>query len=178
MNTTGWQKVAVLSGVLLGAGGYHVMAGTPSHPTKAIGAQSNTAEEFALDIKFDTNKATLQPGPHNEAEFKKLSQEISNDPNARVEIEGYADSTGLEKGNQQLSAQRAENVRAHLVSQYGISPDRVKASAYGEMKPLASNATPGGQAHNRRVIARIIREPGQGIKINNSATDPGVSKRM
>src|ERR1019366_713056 len=96
---------------------------------------------FPLDIKFDTDKADIKPGQHNDAEFKKLANELNNFPYARVEIEGYADATGPTDFNQKLSEERAQAVRQRFIDHYGIASERIKAVGFGEMKPVSSNAT-------------------------------------
>ena len=39
----------------------------------------------------------------------------------------------------------------------GIDPDRLAAVGYGEQHPVATNATPEGRSHNRRVTILIAR---------------------
>ena len=50
----------------------------------------------------------------------------------------------------QLSKKRAETVRNLLIS-YGVDASRIKASYFGEMKPIADNNTPAGRTKNRRI---------------------------
>lgn len=69
---------------------------------------------------------------------------------SKIVVEGHTDSTGDETKNQILSLNRAESVRAYLVSQ-GIESDKITAVGQGETQPVASNATPDGRANNRRV---------------------------
>jgi OOP family OmpA-OmpF porin len=117
---------------------------------------------FPLDIKFDTNKAEIKSGEHNDAEFKKLSQELNNYPYAKVQIQGYADATGPELFNQKRSEKRAEAVRQRFVSSYGIASGRIESVGFGDTKPVANDATVAGRTENRRVIATIFRlEPGK-----------------
>lgn len=49
-----------------------------------------------------------------------------------------------------LSQERAQAVVNYLVAA-GVSPSRLQAIGEGESNPIASNATPEGQAQNRRV---------------------------
>jgi outer membrane protein OmpA-like peptidoglycan-associated protein len=112
---------------------------------------------FPLDIKFDTDKATIKPGAHNDQEFKKLTDELKNYPYSMVEIEGYTDSSGSSASNQKLSEERAEAVRQRIIQRGGIASNRIKAVGFGETKPAVSNSKAAGRTQNRRVIARIIR---------------------
>jgi outer membrane protein OmpA-like peptidoglycan-associated protein len=57
--------------------------------------------------------------------------------------------------NQTLSEQRANAVRAYLVSQ-NVTPARQTTVGYGESQPLADNSTSDGKAQNRRVEVAIM----------------------
>ena len=74
-----------------------------------------------------------------------------------IVVEGYTDSRGSETANEQLSLKRAEEVRAHLVSQ-GIPPNKITAVGRGEASPVADNNTAEGRANNRRVEIIITPE--------------------
>jgi chemotaxis protein MotB len=49
-----------------------------------------------------------------------------------------------------------------LVDDYGIGPQRLAATGYGEFRPKASNETSEGKAKNRRVELVIIAQGGDG----------------
>ena len=125
MNKRTWHIAGVLGSLLLLA---------------SWSSQAVSPVIFPLDIKFDTDKAIIKPGTHNDREFKKLTQELNNYPYAKVEIEGYTDSTGPTPMNQKLSEARAEAVRQRFIQSEGIPADRIKAVGFGETKPAASNA--------------------------------------
>jgi outer membrane protein OmpA-like peptidoglycan-associated protein len=79
-------------------------------------------------------------------------------PDAKLEIIGYADSSGLEKKNLKLSVARAESVKKYLVRK-GIAIDRILARGQGSANPLGDNKTKTGRALNRRVeIRSVIKE--------------------
>ncbi|MEO8343552.1 MAG: OmpA family protein [Gallionella sp.] len=79
-------------------------------------------------------------------------------PEAKLEIIGYTDSTGSEKKNLKLSATRAESVKKYLVKK-GIAADRIVARGQGSASPVSDNRTKGGRAQNRRVeIRSVIKE--------------------
>ena len=80
---------------------------------------------------------------------------LQADPNLRVEIAGHTDSRGRRSTNQRLSQRRAEAVRDWLV-EHGIDASRLEAVGHGETSPVASNATPEGRAHNRRIELRRL----------------------
>ncbi|WP_287817999.1 OmpA family protein [Idiomarina sp.] len=70
-------------------------------------------------------------------------------------IEGHTDSTGTADYNQQLSLNRANAVRNHLVGS-GVDSRRVTTEGYGESMPVADNDTESGRQLNRRVELRIV----------------------
>ena len=72
-------------------------------------------------------------------------------------VEGHTDSRGSAKMNEELSLQRAEAVRAHLISR-GIPSDKIKAVGIGPARPIASNDTAEGRANNRRVELVVTPE--------------------
>ena len=74
-----------------------------------------------------------------------------------VVVEGHTDNRGGEAANEQLSLKRAEEVRAHLVSQ-GIPPAKITAVGRGEAVPVADNNSAEGRANNRRVELVVTPE--------------------
>ena len=51
--------------------------------------------------------------------------------------------------NQKLSEERAEAVKAYLVS-LGLESSRIETIGYGETKPIKPNSTKNGRIENRR----------------------------
>jgi outer membrane protein OmpA-like peptidoglycan-associated protein len=72
-----------------------------------------------------------------------------------VLIEGHTDADGTESYNQTLSEQRANSVKAYLVTQ-AVTSGRVTTVGYGETQPVADNTTAGGKQLNRRVEVAIM----------------------
>ena len=100
-------------------------------------------------VLFETDKSALLP-----AATVKLN-EVANaltrgNPDANITIEGHTDSQGAKDHNMQLAQQRAESVKAQLVSR-GVAADRIKAVGVGPDRPIADNKSPEGRANNRRV---------------------------
>ncbi len=67
-----------------------------------------------------------------------------------MSIVGHTDSVGSSGSNDQLAQQRASSVMQYLVP-HGIDQSRLSIDAKGQCESVASNATNGGRAENRRV---------------------------
>ncbi|MFP3398519.1 OmpA family protein, partial [Brevibacterium sp. SIMBA_078] len=69
------------------------------------------------------------------------------------------DSRASDSYNQALSQRRVDAVKSVLITEFGITPDRLSAVGYGESKPRASNDTVEGRQLNRRVVAIVEERP-------------------
>lgn len=101
------------------------------------------------DIHFATNKAEILP-ESNET-LQQIGQLLQEHPQLSLLIEGHTDNTGDFDNNMELSKQRAEAVRSHLIDQYGISKERLRSMGQGQTQPISTNDTEEGRAKNRRV---------------------------
>jgi len=103
---------------------------------------------IALNILFDTGKATIKP------ESKSIVDEIYNLLNSnatiKVSIEGHTDNVGDASANKKLSEARAKAVMDALIAK-GIKKERLTSVGWGQEKPVADNRTDEGKAKNRRV---------------------------
>jgi len=99
-------------------------------------------------VLFGSGKSELLPGAQNSLE--KVADALKDQQGNQIEVNGYADSTGTEQKNLQISQDRAEHVRDYLVA-HGVSADNVKAQGFGASQPIADNGTAAGRAMNRRV---------------------------
>ena len=112
-----------------------------------VASQTTDAHIVTHDINFATGSAeiTLASG----AEINRIAGILSGN-SSHYEIAGHTDNTGTPAKNMTLSQQRAESVKAALVSA-GIDASRLTTKGYGDTKPLSPNTTPEGKANNRRV---------------------------
>ena len=106
-----------------------------------------------LEVLFDNDKSIIRPNYYNEVE--SVAKFMSKYGNTTAVIEGHTDSNASDGYNQKLSERRANAVKSLMVDNFGISPDRLSAVGYGELRPRATNATAEGRQLNRRVIAVI-----------------------
>jgi outer membrane protein OmpA-like peptidoglycan-associated protein len=100
------------------------------------------------DVLFDTGRSELKPGATRKLD--QLAQFLAEHPDRRVQIDGFTDSVGTDSYNEELSQQRADAVKAALITR-GISPSRIGTEGYGKAYPVASNNDSGGRQMNRRV---------------------------
>jgi len=101
-----------------------------------------------LDIRFDTDRATLQPDGRKAVE--QITALLKAQPGLNLSIEGHTDDTGTPARNAALSMERAEAVQAILV-QSGIAENRLKVAGYGAARPVSKGAAEADRAANRRV---------------------------
>lgn len=99
------------------------------------------------NLEFDLAKATIRPTSFNTLD--KVANLIVA-KNLSLKLAGHTDSQGSDAYNMRLSKDRAESVKAYLVSK-GVNPSRVEATGYGETQPIDTNATATGRQNNRRV---------------------------
>lgn len=112
------------------------------------------AKNFVLeDCNFETGKANLEESSY--AVLDELVAYLIRKDDERVEVGGHTDNVGTAANNLKLSTERANTVRAYLLTK-GIDPSRVTAKGYGMSMPVASNATAEGKAQNRRTEVKIL----------------------
>jgi outer membrane protein W/outer membrane protein OmpA-like peptidoglycan-associated protein len=102
-----------------------------------------------LQLLFDFDSAELRP--ESLTELERVVKFMGDVPFAMALVEGHTDSVGTEAYNQGLSDRRAKAVFDYLSSR-GVDPARLKSIGYGELKPIADNATAEGRQQNRRVM--------------------------
>ena len=110
------------------------------------------------DLLFDLNRAELKPAAYNNV--RNLADFLRQNPERKVLIEGFTDSTGSDTYNLTLSQARADSVRRALAQQ-GIDMSRIRTQGFGKAYPVADNATSASRAMNRRVEITISNDDQQ-----------------
>lgn len=109
-------------------------------------------------VLFDSGSADLLP----EAAYilSDIIQIIENNPQYDVDIQGHTDNRPINTpefaSNWELSAIRATTVLRFLIKN-GVFQDRLTATGFADLKPVASNNNPEGMRKNRRVEF-VLRE--------------------
>ncbi len=110
--------------------------------TQVVGVVAN-------DMLFDYNSSAIR-SEYNE-KLDMLGDYLQKNPDAYVVAGGFADSTGEEEYNLALSERRAASVKDYLVNTFSVDADRIVTLWFGELNPVADNATDEGRQLNRRV---------------------------
>lgn len=107
------------------------------------------------DVTFDFDKSTIRAAAR--PTLDKLAELIKAQSPPSVAVEGHTDSKGNDGYNQKLSEARATAVRDYLISVRTVDGTKLTTKGFGELKPVAPNATPeggddeAGRQKNRRV---------------------------
>jgi OOP family OmpA-OmpF porin len=111
--------------------------------------------EYSKTVLFSSGKSSFKKETY--PVLVSITSILKEYPNSRFLIEGHTDSDGSNEMNQALSQNRAHAVKNYLIEN-GINEDRLAHEGYGETKPIDTNNTAKGKAHNRRVEISLIKE--------------------
>ena len=119
-----------------------------------VDIQFEAPKSFVLDnCTFESGKATLKPEAY--AVLDDLVDYLNRKDDERIEIGGHTDNVGKAEANMILSNNRANTVRAYLLTK-GIAPERVTAKGYGMTVPVDDNVDEEGRQANRRTEVKIL----------------------
>ncbi len=123
----------------------------PNTPPGTVVGPDGCPLPVAVDLRgveFDFDKSTLRP--ESRQTLDEATEVLRQYPDIRVEVAGHTDSIGTVEYNQGLSDRRAQAVYEYLVGN-GIASHRLSSRGYGELSPIADNASREGRQRNRRV---------------------------
>ncbi|MEI7811609.1 MAG: OmpA family protein [Ignavibacteria bacterium] len=101
------------------------------------------------EILFKSGSAKITP--ESEKKLEKVVSVLNVNREILIEIQGYTDSKGSLKMNQDISDRRAEAVKNWLKS-HGIDGQRLRTKGFADKNPVAPNDSEKGRQKNRRVI--------------------------
>lgn len=131
-----------------------VMAGTSGVGAFLAGTEPLPRTFVFEKLNFDTAGNAVRA--EDQAEVAALIATLKQHPTSRMRIVGYADARGASDANNALGKSRADSVKASVVAG-GIAADRIETASGGETNPVDSNATPAGQAENRRTELVVLQ---------------------
>ena len=128
-------------------------------------AESSFNQRFAnrnkfsvIDTKvvyFDFNKTDLRDETIND--LAEIAKALKADPNAVLELQGFADPRGSDRYNYQLTRERVDAVVRYLVDNQGIDLRRLYAVGMGKVAPVpGEKPTRETLAKSRRVDLRLV----------------------
>jgi outer membrane protein OmpA-like peptidoglycan-associated protein len=120
----------------------------PPPPPPAAAPAPPQAKIILRGVHFDFNRYDIRPG--DAAVLDEAAATLKDNPNLRLDVNGYTDSIGGADYNLKLSEKRAEAVVDYLEKD-GVAADRLTPHGYGKSNFVAPNSTKEGRAQNRRV---------------------------
>jgi outer membrane protein OmpA-like peptidoglycan-associated protein len=106
-------------------------------------------------VYFDSGQIEIRSQDVNELE--SVAKALTADPNAILELQGFADSRGSDRYNRELARERVEVVMRYLVQRHGIELRQLSAIPMGKVELGAGEkASPEALARARRVDIRLF----------------------
>ncbi len=129
----------------------------PREVVKEVVVEKETPSKrwVLVGVNFDFNSSRLTQESYPIL-FHALQVLLQN-PEMKVEIQGYTDNIGPESYNVKLSERRAKTVKNYLVA-HGVSSSRLVVKGYGSKNPIADNKTANGRAMNRRIEFKVLAD--------------------
>ena len=105
------------------------------------------------NITFATDQSDIKPNFYDVLNSVAIVLQEFNQ--TLVDVNGHTDADGSDEYNFDLSQRRAGAVAEYLISQQ-LDSQRFQVQGLGERQPIASNASAGSKAQNRRVEIQIV----------------------
>lgn len=126
---------------------------TPRYTTENTRSDECTRLNGTLsNVNFMNGSAELTHGAR--LALDNVANTLMDCAHRQIVVSAHTDSYGSAYENDALSKRRARAVAMHL-STRGIHRDRIRAVAFGESRPIASNSTREGRTRNRRVELEV-----------------------
>lgn len=112
------------------------------------GSQVEDRDMFlAQMVHFEFDSSAVRSGDLPKVEI--VAQYMIQNPTHSLLVEGHCDERGTEDYNLSLGERRALAVVDELL-RYGVTPDRIRTTSYGEKIPITNGLTEADFAQNRR----------------------------
>jgi outer membrane protein OmpA-like peptidoglycan-associated protein len=104
----------------------------------------NAGSSYLPSVFFESGSSEISSTYHDR--LLTVARAMLANPNLRIRVIGNCDVNGGSSENLRLGQRRADGVRQHLVSKYGIEGDRIRTESRGKNNPIAN----GLNSMNRR----------------------------
>ena len=121
---------------------------------------------YSAESVFGFDTAVVQPA--GQAALDSFSATLAGTTYSSIQVEGHTDRLGSSAYNQTLSQQRADAVKAYLVTNGKLDPAKVQAVGKGEAMPVTDAATCPGQRQSAALIACL--QPDRRVVIDVAGT--------
>jgi outer membrane protein OmpA-like peptidoglycan-associated protein len=128
--------------------------GIAGMPNVSVASNDEGVTISIEDIQFEADSAVLKPAEL--AKVARIAELLKRYPDRDILVAGHAAAAGYAAGRKTLSEQRAKAVAERIIALGARSSERVRATGYGDERPIADNATEAGRARNRRVEITIL----------------------
>jgi len=127
---------------------------SPTEVKKSFGTtlQALPARPVIFMLYFVTGTDELTDD--SKAELQKILDALKQRPVPDVYVIGHTDTVGELRGNDMLSAQRAETVKGFLVG-IGIPAERIQTAGRGKREPIVPTDDNVDEPRNRRVEINV-----------------------
>jgi len=106
-------------------------------------------------IYFDSGRMDIRA--ENITTLDEVAKALAADPNAILELRGFADTNGSDRYNLELSRERIEAVMRYLMAHHDIELRQMQGIPMGKIAlPASAKATPETLAQARRVDLRVL----------------------
>ncbi|MCY1018879.1 OmpA/MotB family protein [Pyxidicoccus sp. MSG2] len=124
-------------------------------------AEGRIQVDLVDKVLFDSGDASIST--RGQEVLTRLGGVLARVDDKSIQVSGHTDDSppsqklqGTFPTNWELSVARAVNVVRFLQEKGGVPARRLVAAGYGEMRPVAANATPVGRARNRRIEVLLM----------------------
>lgn len=138
-----------------------VMAPSPPPPPPPAPTPMRQRVSFSAESLFGFDAAVVRP--EGRSALDGFSAQMQGLAFEQVNVEGYTDRLGSQLYNQRLSQQRADAVKAYLVSSGGLVAGKITATGHGESKPVTQPSDCRGTQPSARLIACL--QPDRRVEI-------------
>lgn len=136
---------------------------------------------------FTPGEAELLPGVEDLI-VNSIKKEM-RDGVKQVHVDGHTDDVPMKANvkfptNWELSSVRAAHVGRVIIDKFGLSPDRMVVTGYGQYRPIKPNNSDLNRAVNRRVEIKILKdiivadENEDSKNLNNRPSEFGFGKKL